>query len=122
MKQQCDIFPAGLTILVVEDESIIAWDVEQLLRDHGASEVLIAPSLKKARAFLAGHDGIGLVIVDLKLEDGNGGDLIEETAAKGIPTIITTGYDSFTGGGIPVISKPYGAKTLITAVLCAIKA
>ncbi|TIX32026.1 MAG: response regulator, partial [Mesorhizobium sp.] len=32
----------GLRILVLEDEFLIAMDVEQLCRDHGAAEVTIA--------------------------------------------------------------------------------
>src|SRR6476469_6347138 len=35
----------GLRILVLEDEFLIAMDVEQLCRDHGAQEVVIARDL-----------------------------------------------------------------------------
>ena len=37
----------GLRILVLEDEFLIAMDVEQLCRDHGAVEVIVARSLEE---------------------------------------------------------------------------
>jgi DNA-binding NtrC family response regulator len=121
MDTQRGTFPAGTKILVVEDESIIAWDVEQIFRDLGAREILVAPSLRLARAHLAAHPDIGLVLIDLKLEDGSGAGLIDEAAAKGIPAVVTTGYDYCGGGRVPVVSKPYAAETLVAAALNAIK-
>ncbi|MFN0190993.1 MAG: response regulator [Aestuariivirga sp.] len=114
--------PEGTKILVVEDESIIAWDVEQLLRDCGARDVLVAPSLRQARTFLAEHPDVGLILIDLKLEGGSGTDLIPLAQEQGIPVIITTGYDYHGGGHFPVVSKPYSTDDLISAILDAMKA
>ena len=122
MQNRYCTFPTGAKILIVEDESIIAWDVEQIFRDRGVREVLVAPSLRQARISLAEHPDIGLVLIDLKLGDGSGTDLIDDLAAKGIPAIVTTGYDYQSGGRVPVVSKPYAAETLVATALNAIKA
>ena len=121
MKNGHGTFPVGTKILIVEDESIIAWDIEQIFRDHGVCEILVAPSLRRARMFLAEHAGIGLVLIDLKLGDGSGADLIYDVAAKGIPAIVSTGSDYPDSWRIPVISKPYTTETLIAAAVSAIK-
>lgn len=42
----------GLRILVLEDEFLIAMDVEQICRDYGASDVIIARTIEEAEAAL----------------------------------------------------------------------
>ena len=37
---------AGLRVLILEDEFLIAMDVEQLCRDHGAADVIILRRLE----------------------------------------------------------------------------
>lgn len=114
-------FPPDLKVLVVEDESIIALDVEQMLHDHGVRHVYLAASLKQARRLLATSPGIGLAVVDIKLEDGSGMELIAEFTGKGIPVIMATGYDVQDAGSIQVLSKPYSAQVLIRAAFKALE-
>ena len=38
----------GLRVLVLEDEYLIAMDMEQICRDHGAAEVIIRGDLDRA--------------------------------------------------------------------------
>ncbi|QKD01545.1 response regulator [Mesorhizobium loti] len=113
----------GLRILVLEDEFLIAMDVEQLCRDHGAQEVVIARDLteiddqKVATQFDA-------AIVDLML----GGTSTLEFAAglreTGMPFVFASGYSdaeeirtSFPG--VRLVTKPYSGEDLVEAVAAA---
>ena len=51
------MFQPDAVILIVEDELIIAWDVEQAFRDSGVTNVLVASSLKLACLLLSSHAG-----------------------------------------------------------------
>ena len=56
----------GLRILVLEDEFLIAMDVEQICRDYGASDVIIARTIEEAEAALDGA-AFDAAIFDLML-------------------------------------------------------
>ena len=70
-------FPlAGKSVLIIEDEALIAFSVETSLLDAGAAIVKIANSIAAAQSTL--DDGIPFdaAIVDLHLVDGNASPLI----------------------------------------------
>ena len=100
-----------LRILVLEDEFLIAMDVEQLCRDHGAADVIIKRSLDELeRAQLADFD---VAIVDLMLA----GDLDARFArnvwrTRGQPfrlrfRLYRHRRDPKAFPGVPVVGKPY---------------
>jgi DNA-binding response OmpR family regulator len=102
-------------ILVVEDEPLIALDIEDALLVLG-SPVRLARSLAEARAVLAESPAPRLVLLDVVLPDGRSFDLAHELIAAGIPLLFLTGYDH----GIPealrdvrVLEKPFGSDALI---------
>lgn len=113
-------FPLDITILIVEDESIVAWDVEQLFRDYGVKNILSAQTLGQAKEFLIQHHDIAVVLLDLKLNDGLGSDLIDELTGRSIPIVITTGYFGHEDHRFPVLFKPYSSMVLLETVLDAI--
>ena len=105
-------------ILVVEDEPLIALDIEDSLGVLGAP-IRLARSLAEARAIIAEGPAPRLVLLDVVLPDGRSFDLAHEVAASGIPLLFLTGYDH----GIPdtlrhiaVIEKPFSADTLVAVV------
>lgn len=108
-------------ILIVEDEGLVAWNIEDMLRARGAAQVLFCASLAAARQFLASHPDISLVLLDLKLRDGHAGELIEEIQARRLPLIVTTGYSGFERSGVKVLFKPYSFDELLEAALAAIE-
>ncbi|MGH6841147.1 MAG: hypothetical protein ACREDV_03515, partial [Methylocella sp.] len=113
---------AGKSVLIIEDEVLIALGVETCLRDAGADVVKIATS--KASAQTALDEGILFdgAIVDLKLADGDAGPLVRFLSERGIFVVITTGYDidmkepAF-GRVIAILEKPYTGSDLITAFI-----
>ena len=113
----------GLRILVLEDEFLIAMDVEQLCRDHGAQEVVIARDLTEIddRKVATQFDA---AIVDLML----GGTSTLKFAAglreTGMPFVFASGYSdadeirtSFPG--VRLVTKPYSGEDLVAAVAAA---
>jgi DNA-binding NtrC family response regulator len=59
------------TILVVDDDHLMRWSLEHQLADAG-HVVLQAGSVKEALAALAGPSRVELVLLDVKLPDGDG--------------------------------------------------
>ena len=100
---------AGSTILVVEDEPIIAFGLEDLLSAVGA-QTLIAGSLEEADTMLR-QGGFDAAILDVNVNGENSYTLAEGLMDANMPFIFATGY----GGslhppqfaGVPTIAKPY---------------
>ena len=95
----------GCSILVVEDEPLIAMDIEQAFARCGAG-VAIATTVKDALQIV--HDGFALGVLDHGLPDGQGTELYEHLRSLGVPFIIYTGHEVPPGdrnGGV-VVSKP----------------
>ncbi|KQM98726.1 two-component system sensor histidine kinase/response regulator [Sphingobium sp. Leaf26] len=109
----------GRTVLLVEDNMIIAMDGEDALRDLGA-DVVTAASVGRA------HEAIAIQPVDLAVLDFNLGPetslpIADMLAKRGIPFIFATGY----GDGlelparfeaITLVKKPYSGATLAQAL------
>lgn len=114
-----DAFSAGdrKFILIVEDEKLLAWDIEQTLRDHDFQDVMVTTSMRGARDTLDSHAGqISLVILDLKLDDGDGTVLIDEFTDRNIAVLVVTGYSCFKEVQVPVLYKPFSTNALLQAI------
>ena len=109
-------------ILIIEDEKLVAWDIEQSLREQGFHNIMFATSLRNSRDLIqtSAHQ-IGLAILDLKLEDGDATDLIEEFSKCGIAVVVVTGYSGFEHIRVPVIHKPFDTKKLLETVQASFK-
>jgi light-regulated signal transduction histidine kinase (bacteriophytochrome) len=111
---------AGLRVLLVEDQFVIALDAERLLKEAGAAEVEIAATPDEAERLLAAHRP------DVAVLDGNLGRVTSIPVAQklldlGVPFILPTGYgDSQMIGEafrrIPVVRKPYSGHSLVAAI------
>jgi CheY-like chemotaxis protein len=113
----------GLRILVLEDEFLIAMDVEQLCRDHGAADITIARTLGEidGQALPARFD---VAVVDLMLGEVSTLDFAARLRREGIPFVFASGYsdpdevkDAFPD--IQLVTKPYSGDDLIEALAMA---
>lgn len=81
----------GARILLAEDESLIAMDFAQAMRDAGA--VIIGPAATVGRAFDLGLEALDMACLDVNLR----GEMVYPVAdllrMRGIPFVFTTGYD-----------------------------
>lgn len=113
----------GLHILVLEDEFLIAMDVEQLCRDHGAADVTIARELGEidGPALSSRFDA---AVVDLMLGGVSTLDFAARLRSAGVPFVFASGYsdsDEVKGSfpGVRLVTKPYSGDDLIEAVALA---
>lgn len=107
---------AGKTILIVEDEFLIALEAQHLVENAGASEVVLANSVRDVRMLLADGPQIDVAILDLKLGAEDATPLIEEFTSRTIPILVTTGFDRGAPPGVKVLTKPYRDTQFIDAV------
>jgi DNA-binding NtrC family response regulator len=113
-------FAHAHVILIVEDEKLIAWDVEMLLKAQGAASVVTALNLAEARKILKERQDISLALVDLRLPDGSGEEIIGELLALNIAVVVLTGYSAAPIANTLMVAKPYTAEQLLRTVQQAI--
>jgi CheY-like chemotaxis protein len=108
---------AGKTILIVEDEFIVAAMLSDVLEDVGASVVGPAPSVAEALE-MAGQGSIDCAVLDWNLGGESGAPVARAMIAQGIPFVIATGYGGVEAefAGITVLPKPYSSARLIDAL------
>ena len=107
--------PAALSVLVVDDDDLVAGVVQRML-DVTGGRIDVVSGLAAAREALAGHD-YHAVVVDLRLEDGHGAELIPELQGRGIRTVVLSGEGGrHIEGAYVTLAKPVEAGVLIAAV------
>jgi CheY-like chemotaxis protein len=84
---------AGCTVLVVEDEYLIARDIGAALRDHGAHVAGLCPDLPSALKLLDGDQPIDGAVIDINLRGVRAFELADTLQRRGIGFVIATGYD-----------------------------
>jgi len=110
-------------ILIVEDEMLVALELESILLDLGYSVAGIAPDLGAARAHF--DSALDLALVDLNLRDGLTGPQIGATlGSKGVTVLFVTANPRLLGegiaGAIGVITKPTDENMVRDAVAYAL--
>jgi len=109
-------------VLIIEDETFIAMDLEGLVESLGHRTVGVARTHSEAIA-LAKSKNLGLILADIKLADGSSGlDAVNELIRSfEVPVIFVTAYpERFLTGERPepafLIAKPFQPAT-VSAVI-----
>ena len=109
----------GGSVLLVEDEALIAFEAEDLLRDLGVGEVTVCSSFATAeREVERTQHAFG--VFDLNLNGKLSTPLIERFVERGGRVVIATGYELEGGfvarlGAVHLI-KPYNGRRLREAL------
>lgn len=111
-----DSLLAGMTILVVEDEYLIALEAQRMIKEAGAGEVLLANSIAEVTKLLADGPRIDAAVLDLRLGNEDAMPLISAFGESGIPLLVTTGFGNGAPDGVLRLSKPYRETELIAAI------
>jgi DNA-binding NtrC family response regulator len=108
----------GLRVLVVEDEAILAWEAEEILKDAGAIVIGPAHNIADAIALIAKGEKIDAAMLDVSLNGTVSMPVAGALEANGVPYIYTTGYAHITKSSskLIVLEKPYTSTDLITAI------
>jgi DNA-binding NtrC family response regulator len=113
---------SGKSLLVIEDEALIAMSVESCLLDAGAAIVKTANSIAAALSALGEGIPFDAAIVDLILTNEHACPLIQILSERRIPVVISTG-DEFDLGhpalsnAVAFLQKPYNDSELIDALV-----
>lgn len=111
---------AGQRILLVEDSTIIALDLEDLLKAQGAVEVAVAASAADGLELLA-RSAPNAALLDINLGQETSLPLADELDQRGVPYLFMTGYDDHVDvterhRAVPRITKPIDRELLLDAV------
>jgi len=102
---------AGLSVFVVEDEALVALNLEDMLAELGCS--IIGPVMRLDRAEKMLEEGISadVAILDVNVAGQMIFPFAKRLAEKGMPIVLATGYGS---AGLPdefrhmtILQKPY---------------
>lgn len=105
----------GRRVLLVEDESLVAMLVEDMLLDLGA---VVEVAMRLPEALRLATDGhFAFAVLDVNLGDGHRSDAVADALrSRGIPFAFATGYGerglAERHRGTPTIQKPYRKRDL----------
>jgi CheY-like chemotaxis protein len=118
----------GKRCLVLDDEFLIALDIQQILELAGAKHVASVATASEAIALVRREAKFDLAVLDVKLggSEDNSLGVASELAKTGTPFVFLTGMrvDNVHAREFPqapVIEKPYDAVALLDAVQRALK-
>ena len=102
-------------IMVVEDEPLVAFDNENMLKDAGYEVVATVDSYVDAAEVMARED-LDLILTDISLAgEGSGVDVARAAAALSIPVLFVTGNCTAEAKALAVgcLAKPYTERVLL---------
>jgi CheY-like chemotaxis protein len=110
----------GKTVLIVEDEFLIAMTLEDSLREAGIATIGPASTHEEAIRLLESAQ-VDAAILDFNLGGQYSTPVAEHLKASGIPFVMTTGYgatvDVNSLGAETVFDKPYTPESVVDALL-----
>ena len=118
-----DSLLTGKRCFVLDDEFLIALDIQQILERVGAAHVASVASAAEAIALLGREPKFDVAVLDVKLGDQerNSLDVAALLQTQGTPFVFLTGVrvddvHAKIFPNAPVIEKPYDAAGLLRAV------
>jgi DNA-binding response OmpR family regulator len=113
----------GKRVLVVEDEALVSFLLEDELRDAGAEVVGPAVSVDHAMGLVEAalaDGGLSAAVLDINLQGEAVGPVADKLATLGVPFLFATGCSDGrdTGGHAtaPVLRKPFDPHALVVTV------
>jgi CheY-like chemotaxis protein len=109
----------GRRVLVVEDELMVSWVLEDMLAELGCEVVGPAARVSQALA-IVDAEFIDLAILDVNLNGQKSFPIADALVARGVPIIFSTGYnddgilDSYKA--YQLMQKPYSQADLSAAL------
>jgi CheY-like chemotaxis protein len=116
---------AGRRIFLVEDETLVALMIEQMVEELGGTVVGSEAGIDGALTFLAQHHSeIDVALLDVNLNGNRSYDVAQAIRGHGIPLVFATGYadDDILAEwrSRPVLAKPFRLAELEGALTSAL--
>jgi CheY-like chemotaxis protein len=84
---------SGRRVLVVEDEMIVAWLLQDMLADLGCA--VVGPAARVAQALaMIDAEAIDAAVLDVNLNGQKSYPVADALAARGVPFVFSTGYET----------------------------
>ncbi len=104
------------TVLVLEDNMVVALDASDIITAQGASAVKLASSVADALEIIANEE-IALAVLDINLGDQTSLPVAQKLDAMKIPFVLATGYGDVESilteyPKAPVVQKPFNSESL----------
>ena len=115
---------AGLRILIVEDEFLLAMELESLLERRGCLVLGPVSSVRQALTMLDGEEP-DIALLDVNLKGERATPVAAALLARGVPFVLITGYSAPQLSepelrAAPRIDKPVNCRSLKRAVTTAL--
>jgi PAS domain S-box-containing protein len=107
----------GLRVLVVEDSTLLALELESGLMEAGAVVTAVAGDLGEALRLC--EEDIDAVVLDVNLNGAMTMPVAERLTRRGVPFVFATGYGERgapAGFSAPVVRKPYTIQQVLQAL------
>jgi two-component SAPR family response regulator len=115
--QEADEVLQGRRVMIVEDELLVAMELESLLEEQGCAVVGPAPTVDRALALLD-RERPDAAILDINLDGQTAIPVAAALKARGIPFLLATGYGNMQASepelnGAPRLDKPVSHDRLV---------
>jgi two-component system, response regulator PdtaR len=116
----------GLVVLVVEDEFLIAMDLEAMLREHGWRVLGPAATVAKALSLLEDGEMPDVALLDVNLKGETVVPVAEVLRERGVPIVLASAYNHAASmadvlAGAPNIGKPAQERHLLATLKRAVE-
>lgn len=104
-------------VLLIEDEALIALDIEMALRQAGVEEVVTAFTINEALGTLD-QKSVCAAILDLHLAEGASHEVARRLHATGIPFMFSSGDAAGVAEfqDVPMVKKPFSSDIIVAAL------
>jgi CheY-like chemotaxis protein len=110
---------SGRNILVVEDEMLILFLLEEIMIENGCALVKLASSVPQALGFIDSYS-FDAATLDMNLNGVKSFPVADALEALGVPFVFMTGYSASLLQGSysahPILQKPFKEPALVAAL------
>ncbi|MEO1329064.1 MAG: HWE histidine kinase domain-containing protein [Pseudomonadota bacterium] len=119
-EQRRGSLPKRFSALIVEDSAIIALDLEDMLIQRGARDIVVVATVPEALNALAERE-FDVAFVDYELHGQTADPVLDRIVDQGRPVVLSTGRDPANHGmsehsEMIVLRKPYSAEAVAAAL------
>jgi len=117
----------GPTILLLEDQALLSWEIEETFRAAAVGEPVCIPSVSEAASWLA-ENTPDVAVLNVQVQDGEATAIAEALVERGVPFIVHSAYTRRTssipqvfrrGTWVPKLSDPHDLLKAVQTCLSA---
>jgi PAS domain S-box-containing protein len=109
----------GSRVLLVEDETLVALEIQDSLQDLGCTIIGPAATIAEARRMVSKEMPIDVAMLDINLRGNKSFEIAQHLASVGVPFFFASGYSELPPeweGKAILLKKPYSAASLRDAL------